>query len=90
MLTGNICNQVDRIWNPFRSGGGSNPLSVIEQLTFISFTKRLDDLHTVEGNPPFLMGFSRRIHAAVFSFIAGVIPPMPKLGRFYERSKSAA
>ncbi len=31
--------------------------------------------------PPFLMGFSHRIHAAVFSFIAGVMPPMPMLGR---------
>ena len=31
--------------------------------------------------PPFLMGSSRRIQAAVFSFIAGVIPPMPMLGR---------
>ena len=30
------------------------------------------------GNPPpFLMGLSHRIHAAVFSFIAGVTPPMP-------------
>ncbi len=31
--------------------------------------------------PPFLMGPSRRIQAAVFSFIAGVMPPMPMLGR---------
>ena len=31
--------------------------------------------------PPFLMGLSRRIHAATFSFIAGVMPPMPMLGR---------
>jgi putative glutathione S-transferase len=31
--------------------------------------------------PPFLMGLSRRIHAAVFSFIAGVMPPMAMLGR---------
>lgn len=31
--------------------------------------------------PPFLMGLSRRIHAAVLSFIAGVMPPMPMLGR---------
>ncbi len=31
--------------------------------------------------PPFLMGLSRRTHAAVFSFIAGVIPPMAMLGR---------
>ncbi|WP_375697898.1 hypothetical protein [Pseudophaeobacter sp. TrK17] len=31
--------------------------------------------------PPFLIGSSRRIHAAVFSFMAGVMPPMPMLGR---------
>lgn len=31
--------------------------------------------------PPFLMGFSRRIHAAILSFMAGVIPPMAMLGR---------
>jgi type I restriction enzyme M protein len=47
MLTGTIRNQVDQIWNAFWSGGVSNPLSVIEQLTFLMFTKRLDDLHTV-------------------------------------------
>ena len=31
--------------------------------------------------PPFLMGFSRRIYAAVFSFMAGVMPPIAMLGR---------
>jgi hypothetical protein len=30
---------------------------------------------------PFLMGPSRRIQAAVFSFMAGVMPPIPILGR---------
>ena len=33
------------------------------------------------GNPPFLTGCGRRTHAAIFSFMAGVIPPMPMLGR---------
>ena len=31
--------------------------------------------------PPFLTGCIRRIHAAIFSFRAGVMPPMPMLGR---------
>ena len=44
MLTGPIRNQIDQIWNAFWSGGVSNPLSVIEQLTFLMFIKRLDDL----------------------------------------------
>lgn len=35
MLTGEIRNQVDQIWNAFWSGGVSNPLSVIEQITYL-------------------------------------------------------
>ena len=31
--------------------------------------------------PPFLMGPSRRTQAADFSFMAGVMPPLPMLGR---------
>ena len=31
--------------------------------------------------PPFLAGCIRRIHAAIFSFWAGVIPPIPMFGR---------
>lgn len=50
MLTGTIRTQIDQIWNAFWSGGVSNPLSVIEQLTFLLFIKRLDELHTNEEN----------------------------------------
>ena len=46
MLTGEIRNQVDRVWNIFWTGGISNPLAVIEQLTYLLFIKRLDELHT--------------------------------------------
>ncbi|MXV35469.1 MULTISPECIES: class I SAM-dependent DNA methyltransferase [unclassified Saccharibacter] len=44
MLTGQIRNQIDQVWNTFWSGGVSNPLSVIEQMTFLIFIKRLDDV----------------------------------------------
>ncbi|MCB9418640.1 MAG: SAM-dependent DNA methyltransferase [Ardenticatenaceae bacterium] len=46
MLTGDIRNQVDRIWDTFWTGGISNPLEVIEQFTYLLFIKRLDELHT--------------------------------------------
>ena len=46
MLTGEIRNQVDRVWDTFWTGGISNPLAVIEQLTYLLFIKRLDELHT--------------------------------------------
>jgi hypothetical protein len=48
MLTGEIRSQIDSIWNDFWSGGVSNPLSVIEQLTYLLFIKRLDEQQTAE------------------------------------------
>jgi type I restriction enzyme M protein len=48
MLTGELRNQIDRIWDAFWSGGISNPLEVIEQITYLLFLRRLDELHTLE------------------------------------------
>src|ERR1700688_2260998 len=50
MITGDIKNQIDRIWDSFWSGGISNPLEVIEQITYLLFLRRLDDMHTLEEN----------------------------------------
>jgi len=63
MLTGEIRNKVDQIWNAFWSGGVSNPLSVIEQITYLLFIKRLDDLHTLEESKAETLGLEmeRRI-----------------------------
>ena len=48
MITGELRNQVDRIWDAFWSGGISNPLEVIEQITYLLFLRRLDELQTLE------------------------------------------
>jgi type I restriction enzyme M protein len=48
MLTGELRNQIDGIWNDFWSGGLANPLQVIEQITYLIFIKRLDDMQQVE------------------------------------------
>ena len=50
MITGELKSRIDRIWDTFWSGGISNPLEVIEQITYLLFLKRLDDLHTLEEN----------------------------------------
>jgi type I restriction enzyme M protein len=49
MITGELKSKVDRIWDTMCSGGISNPLSVIEQLTYLLFIKRLDELHTLKA-----------------------------------------
>ncbi len=48
MITGALKSKVDSIWNTMWSDGISNPLSVIEQLTYLLFIKRLDELHTLK------------------------------------------
>jgi type I restriction enzyme M protein len=50
MITGEIKSKVDRIWDTLWSGGISNPLTIIEQLTYLLFIKRLDELHTLKEN----------------------------------------
>ncbi|RJR08461.1 SAM-dependent DNA methyltransferase [Candidatus Parcubacteria bacterium] len=50
MITGELRSKVDKIWDAFWSGGISNPLTVIEQITYLLFIKRLDELHTNKEN----------------------------------------
>jgi type I restriction enzyme M protein len=48
MLTGELRSKIDAIWNAFWSGGISNPLEVIEQITYLLFLRRLDEIQQVE------------------------------------------
>jgi len=50
LITGAIRSQVDQIWNEFWAGGIANPLEVIEQITYLLFMRRLDELQTLEEN----------------------------------------
>lgn len=63
MLTGEIRSQTDSIWNAFWSGGISNPLEVMEQITYLLFLRRLDELHSLEENKSQRLGkpIERRI-----------------------------
>jgi len=48
MLTNNseLKSLIDKLWNKFWSGGISNPLTAIEQITYLIFMKRIDELDT--------------------------------------------
>ena len=50
MITGELKSQVDRIWDSFSTGGISNPLSVIEQFTYLLFIRRLDERQLLDEN----------------------------------------
>jgi type I restriction enzyme M protein len=63
MLTGELRNQIDSIWNDFWSGGLANPLQVIEQITYLIFIKRLDEMQELEERKASTLGkaIERRI-----------------------------
>lgn len=44
MLTGKMRNQIDQVWEMFWTGGVANPISVIEQISYLLFIRRLDEL----------------------------------------------
>ena len=64
MLTGEIRSQVDAIWNAFWSGGISNPMEVMEQITYLLFIRRLDDAHTLEESKALML--KRPMESRVF------------------------
>ena len=43
MVTGEIKNKIDKIWTDMWAGGITNPLTVIEQLTYMMFIHSLDE-----------------------------------------------
>lgn len=44
MITGDLREKIDKVWDTFWSGGLANPLLVMEQITYLLFIKRLDEL----------------------------------------------
>lgn len=42
MITGELKNKIDRLWETFWTGGITNPLDVVEQMTYLMFIHDLD------------------------------------------------
>ena len=56
MITGELRNKVDKIWEIFWTGGITNPLEVIEQFTYLLFIKGLDDNETQKESDAIFLG----------------------------------
>ena len=44
MVTGELKNKIDKLWEMFWTGGLTNPLDVIEQITYLMFIRDLDEM----------------------------------------------
>ena len=56
MITGELKNKIDGLWDIFASGGLVNPLEVIEQITYLMFIHDLDDLDNKRAKESAMLG----------------------------------
>ncbi|MCI8327355.1 MAG: SAM-dependent DNA methyltransferase [Lachnospiraceae bacterium] len=56
MITGELKNKIDGLWDIFAAGGLVNPLEVIEQITYMMFIRDLDDLDNKKAKECAMLG----------------------------------
>lgn len=68
MITGELRNKIDSLWEMFWTGGLTNPLDVIEQMTYLMFIHDLDDADNIHEKESAMLGlpyesiFSKEVH----------------------------
>ena len=56
MITGELKNKIDGLWNTFAAGGLTSPLDVIEQITYLMFIHDLDDSDNLRAKESAMLG----------------------------------
>lgn len=56
MVTGELKNKIDSLWEIFWTGGLTNPLDVIEQMTYLMFIRDLDDMDNIREKESVMLG----------------------------------
>ena len=56
MITGELKNRIDSLWEIFWTGGLTNPLDVIEQMTYLMFIRDLDDTDNIRAKEAAMLG----------------------------------
>lgn len=70
MLSPQLKSKIRSLWDAFWSGGVANPLSAIEQITYLVFLKRLEDLDTERAKNA---RAAKQKYKSIFDFKASVI-----------------
>lgn len=56
MVTGELKNKVDKLWEMFWTGGLTNPLDIIEQITYLMFLRDLDQMDNIRQKESAMLG----------------------------------
>lgn len=61
MITGEMKNKIDGLWDIFAAGGLVNPLEVIEQITYLMFIHDLDDVDNTRAKESAMLGLPFKV-----------------------------
>lgn len=64
MITGELKNKIDRLWETFWTGGITNPLDVVEQMTYLMFIHDLDATDNQRAKESAMLGLP---HTSIFA-----------------------
>ncbi len=64
MLTGELKNRINSLWEIFWTGGITNPLDVVEQMTYLMFIRDLDDTDNLRAKESAMLGLP---HKSIFA-----------------------
>ena len=64
MITGELKNRIDGLWDVFAAGGLVNPLDVIEQVTYLMFIHDLDETDNMRAKESVMLGLP---HQSIFA-----------------------
>ena len=59
-MTGELGNKIDSLWEIFWNGGITNPLDVVEQMTYLMFIKDLDDTDNLRAKEAAMLIFAQK------------------------------
>ena len=57
-MTGELKNKIDGLWEIFWTGGITNPLEVVEQMTYLMFIKDIDSADNIRAKEASMLGLS--------------------------------
>ena len=64
MITGELKNKINALWEIFWTGGITNPLDVVEQMTYLMFIHDLDETDNLRARESAMLGLD---HQSIFA-----------------------
>ena len=87
MITGELKNRIDGLWEIFWTGGLTNPLDVIEQMTYLMFIHDLDDSDNLHAKESAMLGLPYESTPERLRLGTGLLMDRSSSGRFFMISR---